>query len=311
MTEANYSHLIGALAALASALCWAIAALMFARIGRQLSAKAMNAGKGIIALICLAILIMPTRFQELTQTGLLFLALSGLLGITLGDTLYFLTLKRLGARLTLLVGTLIPVFTAISAVILFNETLTFPAATGLLLTIGGVTYVLWEKSRSSVENEMLSLQAETNQTHRLAGVLIAMLFVVSESGGILLTKAGVENLDSLEATFIRQIFGIAGLFFWGMAAGNLLFDFKPVKQDTGLALNFILTSIIGAFLGTWLSVLALKMTHASVAVALNSTSPLFVIPVAIWIFREKVQSNMIYAAFVAVTGIMLYFLSME
>ena len=310
MSDSLSVHLIGSVAALASAFLWAIAALMFARIGRQLSARAMNFGKGIIALVCLAALIIPTAFTGLTTQSFVFLSLSGLLGIALGDTLYFLTLQRLGARLTLLVGTLIPVVTAISAVILFKEEITFFAALGLVLTIAGVTYVLWDKAKRMPQSDVDENKPNNNKIYLLSSILIASIFVLSESAGILLTKTDVQNLDSLEATFIRQAWGVAGLFFWGLAVSNVFGDFIPLQQNKKLVYQFLTTSFIGAFLGTWLSIYALKMTYASVAVALNSTSPLFVIPIAVWFFKEKVRLQAVAGACIAVFGIMIYFLSM-
>ena len=310
MSESFSVHLTGSVAALASALLWAIAALMFARIGRQVTARALNFGKGIIALACLTVLIVPTAFAGLTTQSFIFLSLSGLLGIALGDTLYFLTLQRLGARLTLLVGTLIPVVTAISAVVIFKEKITFFAAFGLILTVSGVTYVLWDKSKRIPQTAIDESRSGNKKHYLLSSVLIASIFVLSESVGILLTKAGVQNMDSLEATFIRQAWGVAGLFFWGLAVNNVFGDFKPLRQNKNLAYQFLITSFIGAFLGTWLSIYALKMTYASVAVALNSTSPLFVIPIAVLFFKEKVRLQAVVGACVAVLGIMIYFLSM-
>ena len=289
-------HVLGAISALTSALMWAIAAILFSQLGKQLNAKALNLGKGIIALVCLSIVLLPTGFSEFQINSFFFLALSGLLGIAIGDTLYFLTLQRLGAKLTLLVGTLIPVVTGISAIILFSETPSILSVSGLIVTVFGVSYVLWQKVEEKKVNKVW-----------LSGLFIAFFYIMTESGGILLTKMGLDNYTSLEATFIRQAWGIAGLFFWGLVVGNLISDFKPLRHNPKLLGLFAVTSFIGAFLGTWFSILALELTFASVAVALNSTSPLFVLPIAYWFLKEKLTPRSVYGAIIAVFGVILYF----
>ncbi|MDH5258970.1 MAG: DMT family transporter, partial [Gammaproteobacteria bacterium] len=200
----NWNHILGGLSALTSALMWAIAAILFAKLGKQLSARSLNLGKGIIALVCLLFILFPFRTSDFLQEGFWYLALSGLLGICIGDTLYFLTLQRLGARLTLLVGTLIPVVTALSAIVLFKEAISFLSAVGLLLTIGGVTYVLWSKvnRETKVDTEdKTKTKSETKTKTKsesdcakkhskkilLSGVFIAIVYVLAESAGILLT----------------------------------------------------------------------------------------------------------------------------
>jgi len=291
---------LGALSALSSAFMWAIAAILFAQLGQQLNARALNLGKGIVAAVCLFVLLIAAGFNLSYEANTFwYLALSGLLGIAIGDTLYFLTLQRLGAKLTLLVGTLIPVVTAISAVIFFHEHIKLLSAIGLSMTVLGVTYVLWFKVEKDGVNRAW-----------IGGLVIALFYIMTESGGILLTKLGLDYYGSLEATFIRQIFGVAGLVFWGLSARSLLTDFKPVTNDKRLLLALIVTSFIGAFLGTWLSIVALELTYTAVAVSLNSTSPLFVLPIAYWLLGEKLTRNSVYGAIIAVLGVVIYFISL-
>ena len=295
--DSSISHLLGAIAALTSALLWAVAAVLFGQIGREMTAKAMNLAKGLVALLCLVIFIFPEPFAELRQEMFWMLALSGFLGICIGDTLYLLSIQRLGARLTLLIGTLIPVVTAVAAVFLFQEFMGMSAYLSLILTVIGVSYVLWSKAEKTQKDIVWG-----------SGLLVAGLFVLTESSGILLTKWAVFEVNSLEATFIRQVAGVVGLTVWGLLARELVSDFKPLKNNPALFKKLIITSFIGAFVGTWLSVLALKLTHASVAVALNSTSPIFILLISVLFLSEKLPRSSIIGAIVAVSGVVLYFM---
>lgn len=255
----------------------------------------INLSKGIIAVVCMGILLTPGGFSEISNDSLTALAISGLVGIVFGDTLYFLTLVRLGARKTLLMGSLIPVTTAVIAVTFLNEQITLGAWMGIFITITGVTYVLWQRTTEKNEIEI-----------RRSGLFYGLLFVVTNALGIIAAKVGVTDVPALEATFIRQAFAIAGLTFWGLMVRDLLGWVKPF-QNPQLLKILLIAAVIGAFLGTWLSIVALKYTHAAVAATLNSTSPLFILPLVIIMLKERIKFREVAGALVAVGGIAVYF----
>ena len=53
----------------------------------------MNLFKGIVAIVCLGLLTIAFGVADVSDDAFFLLALSGLVGICLGDTLYFLTIK--------------------------------------------------------------------------------------------------------------------------------------------------------------------------------------------------------------------------
>jgi drug/metabolite transporter (DMT)-like permease len=63
------------------------------------------------------------------------------------------------------------------------------------------------------------------------------------------------------------------------------------------------TSFLGTFLGTWFSLLGLKLATASTATVLNSTSPLFIIPLSYIILKEKISDNCVIGSILAVIGV--------
>ena len=152
-TDTIYLHFLGGFAALGSAFCWAVSAVLFQQLGNNFSAVAMNLVKGVVAIVFIGLILLPFGFAEISDDAFFLLAMSGLIGICLGDTLYFLTINRLGSRLTLLVGSLIPVATALFAMTMLGEHITVNAAVGLVLTIVGVSYVLWERTPGYEHNE--------------------------------------------------------------------------------------------------------------------------------------------------------------
>ena len=297
--QTYYSHALGATSALGSAFCWALAAILFRKVGGQMSAVGINLSKGIIAFACLGFLMLVTEIVTVDAQSMVLLALSGIIGICLGDTLYFSTLMRLGPRVTLLVGSLIPIIAGLIAVVFLGERINVFSTIGIGLTIIGIVLVLWEQA-----------PADSSLTKWKVGLFFGLLFVFSEAIGIIFTKMGVQEIPSMQATFIRQTAAIMGLSFWGLAAGSLLNWLEPLKEKK-IRLRIYVASLIGAFLGTWLSVFALKHTYASVAAALNSTSPLFVLPLLMLITHEKISKRAFIGATITVIGIAEYFLTLH
>lgn len=257
---------------------------------------AINLGKGLVAIFCLgALLLYDSDFSHVSEESLTALGLSGLVGICFGDTLYFLTLVRLGPRRTLLLGSLIPVTTAVIAVIFLQEQVSALAWVGILATIAGVTFVLWQRAPEG-----------GGDSTKQGALFYGLLFVLANALGIIAAKVGVSDVPALEATFIRQVFAIAGLTFWGLMLRDLLGWVSPL-QDVQLLKTLLVAAVIGAFLGTWLSVAALKYTHAAVAASLNSTSPLFILPLTLLWLKQRVQVRETMGALVAVAGVAIYF----
>lgn len=289
------SSMLGALLALGSALCWALAAILFRQIGDSMSAIAMNLSKGVVAFACLGALLIGDGYSVVDHLSMTALIVSGLVGIALGDTLYFLTLMRLGPRITLLGGTLIPVVTALLSAALLGERGSVVGWLALGMTLAGVTYVLWEKMP----------RTEQNYAWR-SGLLFGLLFIAANASAIILSKIGVSNMSAVQATFIRQFAALMGLASWGLVTGALLTWVKPLS-DKWVLRKMGLAAVIGAFLGTWLSIAALKYTDAGVASALNSTSPLFILPLT-WLFlKERLTTGSVVGACLAVSGIAIYF----
>ena len=100
------SGYVGEVSALTSSFLWASAALLFAHLGRRLEPLALNLLKCSLALcfITLTMWLLHGRVWPVGLGGaeLGWLALSGLVGLSLGDTAYFAALTRLGPRHTLL-----------------------------------------------------------------------------------------------------------------------------------------------------------------------------------------------------------------
>jgi drug/metabolite transporter (DMT)-like permease len=296
----------GELAALGAAFLWAIASVVYGRLGRQIPPLELNFLKGIvaIALLILTLLYSGQLLPEINPTALTLLLLSGGLGIGVGDTAYFSAINYLGPRRTLILETLAPPLAALLALIFLQEKLSSASWCGILLTILGVAWVVTERLPNSTPNT-------THLTVR--GISWGMLAAVSQANGAVLSRAALaqSSISPLWSTLVRLGAGVLVLVLW------LLLKAKQQKAPESVSTLKVLqswqvlgaialTSFFSTYLGIWLQQTSLKFAPVGIAQTLTSTSPLFVLPLVI-LMGETVSSRAILGVLIALGGVGLLF----
>ncbi len=66
-------------------------------------------------------------------------------------------------------------------------------------------------------------------------------------------------------------------------------------------------TIVGPYLGVWMSLVATDRAHVGVAQTLCSLSPVFILPFAVWLEKERISSRALFGALMAVGGSSLLF----
>ncbi len=283
--------------ALLSAASWALGSILWRKLGDEISPVTMNLSKGLIGSLLLGLCLIGAESVPLAPRPLLFLAVSGVIGISAGDTFFFKALMQLGPRLTSLLGTLYPVSIAIAATIFLGERLSPTGWAGILLTTTGVAWVLWERAPTGSPCQS-----------KAVGIWYAGLAIASTTVAVLLAKVGVESVPAMEAALVRLLSGTLGLVVWGWARSSLTGWVAPLRRGRILARVVFVVAVV-VFGGFWLSLLALKNIDASVAGTLNATSPLFVLPLAVVFLDERVSMRSVLGTALSIGGIGILFLA--
>ena len=291
----------GELAALSAACLWAIASIVYSRIGQQIAPRSLNLVKGMMAigLLLLTLWLRADPQPQISSTALIMLLLSGVLGIGLGDTFYFEALNCLGPRRTLLIESLAPPLSALLALIFLQEKLGWFNVSGIFLTIAGVTWVVSERT---------SAQTPVRPQSLLIGIGYGLLAAIGQAGGAVLSRAALleSNISPLWSTLLRIAAGVITLLFWLplQTAPATMPQPRPWWTRQGIFLLGIIffTAFASTYLGIWLQQISLKYTATGIAQALSSTSPLFVIPLVVWL-GERVSFRAVLGALVALIGV--------
>ncbi|HOD05451.1 MAG TPA: DMT family transporter [Anaerolineaceae bacterium] len=290
---------LGALAALAAALFWAIAASWFSKMGRFMRPAEINFFKGALALfMLLATLLITGQIQgQVSAATFWLLMISGAVGIGLGDTAYFESLSRLGIRLSLLLGILAPPLTAVMGMIFLGETLRPLAWGGIALTLAGVAWVITEQTASGEHPRRL-----------WAGVAFGLLFALCQSGGAILSRFAFTQttVTPLQSATIRLFAGVVALGIGFLIARQKIGGWMKVPERKKVWVWLLSAMIIGTYLAIWLQQVSFKMTEVAIAQTLLATSPLFGLGIGL-IAGEKITLRSVVGVVLATVGIAMLF----
>lgn len=294
----------GELAALSAAFLWAIGSVVWSKVGQRIGPLELNFLKGAIAIVFLVVtlLLSEQSLPAIDPLAFCLLLLSGAIGIAIADTALFAALNSLGARRTLLLKILTSPLVALIALVFLQETLSVAAWCGIFLTLLGVAWVVSERVPGTNGKEEFFWQ----------GILWAMVSTVGDAIGAILSRLALtqSTINPLWSTLIRLTTGLILLLIWILIKYQKI-RVNPIQKSQPVftiklwgIITF--TSFIGTYLGIWLQQISLKFAPAGIAQTLNATSPLFVLPIAIWL-GEKVSFRAIAGVLLALVGISLLF----
>jgi drug/metabolite transporter (DMT)-like permease len=308
---------VGPAAGLFTSVLWTGTSLFFTAAGRRIGPTAVNAFRIGLAILILA-LIHRLRFgiwvPDAVAGQVMFLALSGIIGLAIGDQALFTAFVDIGPRLSMLLLGTAPIFAAWFGWLALGERLHGLAWIGMALTIIGVAWVVLERP---------SDDAITRAGHRVRGVLLGVVAAACQAGGLLLSKQGIghgwlpddQHLDPQAATLGRMVFaGVGMLPILGIHAfrqrQRLAAGYRPPRMGSPRAgyLFAACGAVVGPSLGVWMSLVASDRAPLGVAQTLCSLPPVFILPFAVLIHKERVSPRAVIGAVIAVSGTAILFL---
>ncbi len=289
-----YQHSLGLVAGLLAACCWAIAAVVFRRLGVTLHPLVLNLYKGLISGVALLLVLAAGSgvLHPVPTSPFLLLLLSGGIGIGIGDTAFFASLNRLGERQTVLVAeTTAPLVTILLALLLFGELISLPAMIGIVIILLGVYLVVTVRSG----------QAVPTQRQTSTGIAYALLAACCQAVGGVMSKAAFRQgeIDPVWSALVRILGGfILVLILIPLFRQSFL---PAVARNRKVILFVVVAALIGTFGGIVFQQIAYKFTYTGLAQTLLATSSIFVLFIAL-LRGEKTPRRAWLGALAAVTG---------
>lgn len=289
----------GEISALGCAFTWALSSVFTKSLAPRFHPLTLNLLRCLGAsLVLWALIPFYPGIQSLYQApaaSVLFLVVSAVLGICLGDTVYIQGLKMINVTLAFpLAQSSMPVLTLIAAVLFLGERMTWSLGVGTALVIGGIYLIAVPRGPGPAS------PFSPNHQRRGMGIGWILMASVLWALSISLLKVGLQGVNLVMANGIRL--PLACLVLIPLALGQ-----RPAAPSSKPAVREI---ILGAFsgalsfgLGGFLFLAAIQYAGAGKAAVLTSCAPLFGLPLSALYLKERVTPRIQWGTGVVVTGI--------
>ncbi len=298
---------MGEIAALAVAFCWSLTSIQFTLASQRIGSGAVNRTRLVLAMLYLSLAhlllygeLWPSHVEPF-RWG--WLGLSGTVGLVLGDACLYQSFLFIGPRRGMLLMTLVPVISILLAWGWLGETLYWAEIGAILLTAGGIAWVVSER-----QPEQRQTPDEDKKRYGL-GILLGVGAALGQALGLVMAKRGlVGGFASLSATLIRMIVAVAVIWLFALVRGQVGTTWRAWK-DKKAVIYLVSGSLTGPFIGIWLSMVAVQRAHVGIASTLMGLSPIIMIPLTNWVFHEKISPRSIAGTVVALAGAAAIFLT--
>jgi len=287
---------LGEILSIATALIWAGGVVLFKKSGESMQPMALNIFKNIVALV----LFVPTIplfgesfLPDQPAKDWVLLAVSGFLGIAIADTLFFISLNKLGAGLVAVVDTMYTPFVLALSFVFLKEHLGPRQIAGAVLIM--IALIVGSASKP-----------EPGRTRKdiVEGVLIGILNMALVSVGIVLIKEVLNRAPMIWCATFRLAVGatcLVPLILLSRNRTQLLSSLRPSRRFLFPAL----AAVLGSYLSMILWIGGMKYTQVSIAAVLNQLSTIFIFVLAVLFLKEPLTRRRVAAIVLALAGALL------
>jgi len=293
--------LLGYLFALITSACWTQNSIIYTFVGKRVGSSTVTHIRLWIAFPAAVIInfiftgsFLPVNFSRLSY---IFISSSGIFGFFIADLFIFKAFQQIGARKTMVLMTLSPIFSAVISWIVFSEVLTIMQIIGILITIAGVILVIMVESK------------KTANPSRPIWIIFALTGALTQAIGMVLAKAGLsEGIHPISANVIRIGSGLAGLAVFTLLRGKFITDFKKMEDKRSLNL-LIAAALVGPVFGMLLALYAFLWAPVGIVTTLMQLTPIMLLPIDRFYLKKHIPSGAVIGTLVAVAGAGVLFIS--
>lgn len=293
---------IAEFSALAAALCWSFGGLLATDPARALGAVTFNRLRMVLVFFMLAAMALVTGgWWTLTMDRSAVLMASAVIGIFIGDTCFYASLRRLGPRRTgILFATNAPI-TVIMGTFILGERLPLGTTLGCVLIMIGVLLAVFFGTNSDQRHHFEEVRGPL-----MVGVGLGVFAALCQATSIIIVRPVLASgVDAVAASALRV--GTAALAL----IGTLLLQSRSVRPSVQVTRRLLgqvaLSGLVGMALGMTFLLYALAHGPAGLVSTLSATSPILILPV-LWVAtRERPAPGAWFGALLAVMGVACIF----
>jgi drug/metabolite transporter (DMT)-like permease len=283
----------GILGGLGCGLNWALTSLLVRTLAGRLTPAGIGAIRATLGGSALVLIAVAAGEGRAMLAAPLWVVLSLwtaiVLAMVFGDTLFFHSMEHLGVTRALTLGLANPLLTTCAGILLYGEAMTVFRLLGIGLVIGGLVTIIGGRGRDGAASPRMNRQ----------GLRLVFLAAAAWAVSTTIVKPALLAVPVLTGTALRIPF--AGLVLWltPWTRGTIAaLRTTTARERLHLAL-LVLLNVIGSALFT----VAIRFGGVAVGNALANTSPLFAIPLEVWILGQRPRRETVVGATITVVGI--------
>lgn len=294
-------ELLGPSCSILTALVWGFAVVLFKPSGERIPPMVLNLFKTTVGLVLLAVTLVVTgdgyeSIRHFPRADIYILFISGIIGITVADTIFFHSLNLVGVGISAIVDCMYSPLIILCSWVMLAERVTVSTLAGAGLILTGVLVAS-------------SIAPPRNRTRGqiVLGVFLGAVSMAMMAYGILLAKLVFDNdqFPLMWAATLRMAAGTVLLALL-MAASPRRREHYAVFRPSAVWKLAVPASVLGAYISMILWVAGFKYTPAaSVAGILNQTSTIFAIILATVFLKERFTVRKLVAVVLALGGVVL------
>lgn len=255
----------------------------------------MNFWKGLISIGILAVVLVFVQPVSLSTSTIVWLLISGFIGIGIGDTCFFKALQSIGDSQAVLVAeTLAPLFTALFAMAFIGEWITWQQWVGVAVVLLSVDMVIKARKRS------------TTHVFATSGYLYGVAAALCQAIGAVVSRdiLSTGDIDAASAAFLRLVGGMVFVVPFIAITKTRYMPVINYQNDSGKRVwpAFIMATLLGTTAAIYLQMFAFAYAKAAVVQTLIATSALMSLGVA-WVLGEKATKATFMWSAVALVGV--------
>lgn len=296
---------LGYTAALFTSLCWTVSSVFFTRAGLKVGSVVVNQIRLPFALSFLLLAhfaIGFPPFANIESFRWIWFGISGAVGLALGDAFLFQAYILIGPRISMLLMSLSPILASLGGWIFLHEQLTLLEIFAIILTVGGIAWVILE--RNGRKNRPIS---ETRQY--VLGVMMGFAAAISQTIGLITSKlALVDGFPALTGTLIRVLTATLVLWSITLLSGKMNRTILSLKSQPTALKIIAAGALFGPVIGVTFSLLAVQNAPVGIATTLMALPPILLLPVGYFFFKEQFGWKAVLGTFVAISGVAVLFI---
>jgi DME family drug/metabolite transporter len=276
-----------------NAVLWAFVVILFKISGAKISPLSLNLFKisiGFVFLVVTALIMGQSLFPKIDPQIYLLMAISGILGIGIADTLFFQCLNLLGASRSAIVECLYSPFIILFSFIFLNERLTLGNGIGAVLVISSLLFISGEKRIDPLPKKAL-----------LHGALAGAISMATMGFGIVIIKPMLSDLPVVWVAMIRMFFGVASLAIFSFFQSDCKKTWSIFIPQKSWKIAFP-ACVLGSYGTMLLWIGSFKFASANVAGILTQLSVVFTVIFAYLFLKEPLTKKKVLSVMLALLG---------